>query len=170
MDVVKKELINTIIAILTDLIPGGKYATRSMQTVVTSLLPSRDKNIIPQIADRIFNQLYDSVGLDDRNPGAAKSAAHDTLETIRKANLTLQIIVDCCLDSQLLFKHVMQYPADGINLASSIRTDLYERGVRAFCDELIANVSEIKSFQVLVYQKILLNQRRIIQMLEEEQH
>jgi hypothetical protein len=107
------------------------------------------------------------VGLDARNPGAAKSAAFNVLETIRKAGLTPQVIVDCDLDSELLFQYVMKYSDIGIESASQIRKQLYQRGVQTFCDELIANALEIKLLQLLIYQKVLSNQRKILQVLEE---
>ena len=167
MDALKKEIVNDIVGILMGLIPGGNYARRTAQTAATLLLSRQDKDIIARIADRIFNQLYDAVGLDAKNPGAAKSAAYNVLETIRKANITPQIIVDCYLDSELLFQYVLKYPAVGIESASQIRRQLYQRGVRTFCDELIANAFEIKSFQLFVYQKVLSNQRKILQKLAE---
>jgi hypothetical protein len=167
MDTLKKEIINDIVGILMDFVPGGTYARRTAQTAATLLLSRQEKDLIRRIADRIFAQLYEAVGLDARNPGAAKSAAYNVLETIRKAGLTPQVIVDCDLDSGLLFQYVMKYPAVGIESASQIRKQLYQRGVHTFCDELIANALEIKSLQLLIYQKVLLNQRKILQALEE---
>lgn len=167
MDALKKEIVNDIIGILVGLVPGGNYARHTAQSAATLLLSRHDKDIVTRIADRIFKQLYDAVGLDAKNPGAAKSAAYNVLETVRDANITPQVIVNCYLDSELLFQHVMKYPATGIESASQIRRQLYQKGVRIFCDELITNAFEIKSFQLFVYQKVLSNQRKILQILGE---
>lgn len=166
MATVKNEIVADIVGILMGLIPGGSYAQHTAQRAATLLLSRREKDVITRIADRIFTQLYEAVGLDARNPGAAKSAAYDVLETIRKANLTPQIIVSCGLDAGLLFQYVMQYTATGVESASPIRRQLHQRGVHTFCDELIASAFEIKSFQLFVYQRVLSNQHEILQMLE----
>jgi hypothetical protein len=167
MDALKKEIIKDIVGILMDFIPGGKYALHTAQSASVLLLSRQDKDTVTRIAERIFDQLYYSVGLDTKNPGAAKSAAYDVLETIKRANLTPQVIVDCCLDPELLFQYVMQYPAVGIESASSIRKQLHKNGVRACCEELMTSAFEIRSFQSFVYRQVLLNQRKALQALEK---
>jgi hypothetical protein len=167
MDTLRKELVGDIVGVLLAFVPGGSYVQRTAHTAATLLLSRQDRDITTRIANRIFDQLYKAVGLDAKNPGAAKSAAYNVLETIRQASLTPQVIVDCDLDPEVLFRYVMKYPAAGIESASQIRRQLYQRGVQTFCEELIANALEIKSLQLIVYQKVLSNQRKILRSLEE---
>lgn len=169
MDGLKKEIVNDIVGILMGLVPGGHLALHTAQSAAVLLLSRQEKDTITRVAERIFSRLYESVGLDTRNPGAAKSAAYDVLATIKKAELTPEILVRSCLDPKLLFEYVLKYPAVGIESASSVRKGLYIKGIRTFCDELMASALEIKPLQSFVYRELLLNQNKILRLLEKDE-
>lgn len=168
MDKFTKDLVRDITGVLVDLVPGGRLVRGTVQNAAVTLLDRKQRSAIEQAAKDIFESLYYSVGLDDRNPGAAKSAAYNVMDSVKKAKLTPQVLVDCCLDPELLYQRVSKYPATGIDGASALRQSMYDAGLRSFCEEVIAHAMELKPVQRLVYSRILMNQRQILAAMKRE--
>lgn len=167
MSDLKKNLLKEILSIVIGLVPGGGVIKGAVSTEIAERLTKQEVDIIEKTARRIFDNLYESVGLDSQNPGAAKSAAYDVVATIKAASLSGQTLVDCCLDPSLLYGHLLKFPAKGIEYASGLRKDLYHAGLRQFASDLSHLALKVPFVEWLAQRQILLNQQKILELAEK---
>lgn len=172
MKAITESAIKDIVAAVVGLIPGGKLlegtAGQAAATVFVSLTKDR-RNAIQSVSDAIVRVLTkDAKKLSPDDPGRAISAAFNVAETIRKAKLDADVLLDCSLDGEAVYEYLVKYyPAEGIDAASQHRQDLYHACLRQFAETVVDAVFVTDTFQRRLYRRLMLNQNALKVTLEE---
>ncbi len=162
MSDLKKNFIKDITSVLLGCVPGGNILKSTISSEIANQFTKEEIDIVKHTAQTIFENLYNSVGLDSSNPGAAKAAAYNILSTIQSASITAQVLVDCCLDPHMLYNYLLKFPAPDIEHAGGIRQSLYYSGLQQFSRDITQMSLRIRHIQWLSQRQVLINQKQIL--------
>ncbi len=167
MDSIEKEFFKEIALFLLGFVPGAdsfKQTSSELLDRGLNLISGPEKDDVERVASEIYSRLQKAARIISPNdPGRATWAAENFLETVRKARINPDVILDCCLDPEELYNYLLRFPATGIESASGGRQKIYYDQLHVFAAVAIDAVFPTRSFQVRLFHRILSAQRRTVE-------
>jgi hypothetical protein len=170
MNSIAKTALKDIVAAAVGLLPGGdllKNTAREAAEDAISSLCKKDRDIFESVLDEITKALKkrpETISPED--PGRALSAARNVVDTVRKSKLDADRLIDCDLDPSRVYEYLLNFPAVGIETASGGRKKIYQSYLRTFAEKVTDAAFSTAPFQRRLHQRILRNQRIIIESIE----
>lgn len=115
--------------------------------------------------NKIFGTMHESLPPDPGQVAAETYAHWDVRDTIEKAQLSTNTLLDCCFDPDALFAHLRKFPAVGIDNASESRRGHYFNALRHFCQLLVLAACENPDMHWAVHRRLLSQQQEILRQL-----
>jgi len=153
------ELRDDLIESLIDIIPFGDVPKGISKLLYNFGIGkySRYKtfNLVEVTASDIASRFYAAEGIDRKNPGAAKSAAYNIVEIIKKTKIDSTFIISCNIDPEIIFTELNRRGEEIMHGASGIRKGFVETGLRAFAETIAARAMEFPNIQTEIYRVLL---------------
>jgi hypothetical protein len=171
MNSITETAVKDIVAAVVGLIPGGKLVEKTATQAATQAFKALTKDrrdAIQLVTDSIVSALTTGANsLSPDDPGRAISAASNVVETIRKAKLDADVLLDCCLDGEAVYHYLIQFPAAGIEYASGGRQALYHAYLKQFAETVVDAVFVTDAFQRRMFRRLMLTQKEMKTMIEQ---
>ena len=172
MDPISKAALKDIVAAVIGVLPYGALfgsTAREAVDVAISALREQERSAVQSVTDDLFRNLTENAKkLSPEDPGRALSAAQNVLDTIRQSELDAECIIDCGLDPSQVYEYLLKYPPIDIKAASGGRQKIYYGSLELFSQNIVDAVVNTPYFQRRVYQRLLRNQNKILQLIEQE--
>ncbi len=159
---VEKAIIKEIACAIIGIVPGGSLVKGITSTLIDKVLMSSNiERSVNRITKEVTKILFSNPErIYPKDPGRAISAALDALFTIKESGLDADKLIDCNLDPQEIYEFLLLFPYD--KAAPQSRIGIYQTILRKFSEKIIIAAYHEENFQLKIHQRILKNQRDIL--------